>query len=52
MCTYYIILYSECVLLNVHMLQAQVQVHLYTISAIYCKSVIGQNMHYRGCANC
>ena len=49
MCTYYIILYSECVLMNVFMLQ--VQVHIYTISAIYCKLMIGHKMHYGGCTS-
>ena len=48
--TYYIILYSECVLTSETMLE--VQVHIYTISTIYCKLVIGHNMNYGGCASC
>ena len=30
----------------------QVQVHIYIVSAIYCKLVTDHNMHYGGCASC
>ena len=36
--------------MNVCMLQ--VQVHIYIVSAIYCKLVVGHNMHYGGCVSC